>query len=179
MENEIWKDVVGFEGYYQVSNLGRVKGLDRVVKYRHRTLSVKGRIIVPNFSSRYVSVTMSMAGTKRKQKTIHRMVAIAFVQNPENKKEVNHIDGDRSNNRSENLEWCTAKENIAHAFNKGLMGVRKGQKVGIPKLTEDIVIEIRRLHSNKEMSNAKIAKKYKIHTGTVADIINRKNWKHI
>lgn len=107
MKKEIWKDVVGYEGYYQVSNLGNV------------------RRILKDGSFRPVAVTANKKGygrvhlcvnNKKKRLACHRMVAQAFIPNPENKPEINHIDGNPSNNILNNLEWCTRSENIKHSF---------------------------------------------------------------
>lgn len=99
--NEIWKDIDGYEGLYQVSNLGRVK-------------SSKHDIILKTYSNRgYHQVQLSKNNIKS-NKTIHRLVAQAFIPNPDNKPQVNHIDEDKTNNKVSNLEWVTAKENSNH-----------------------------------------------------------------
>lgn len=101
---EIWKDIPGFDGY-QVSNFGRVKSLPRAGHH-------KKEIIMREFmiNSGYKSVTIN-----KKNKTIHRLVAEIFVKNPYNKEQVNHINGDKMDNRASNLEWVTQKENIMHS----------------------------------------------------------------
>lgn len=117
---EIWRDIPKYEGYYQVSNLGRVKSLDRTqitVTGRHRRL--KGRILSLNYSQEYTNVELNKDGT-HKQWSVHRLVALAFIPNPEHKQTVNHIDGDKRNNCVENLEWVTWSENNKHAHETGL-----------------------------------------------------------
>lgn len=109
---EIWKDVIGYEGLYQVSNLGRVKSL---VFSREKYLSPGKNVIHTKYGDAvYLFVPLSKNGV-RKNGGIHRLVAQAFIPNPENKREVNHKDGNPSNNRVENLEWCTHRENILHS----------------------------------------------------------------
>ena len=98
---EIWKPVVGFEGLYEVSNLGVVRGLKR------------GNVLKPGSTGRYLFVVLCKDG-KRTDKLVHRVVAEAFCENKFNKPEVNHINEDRFDNRAENLEWCTRVENIRH-----------------------------------------------------------------
>ena len=108
---EIWKDVVGYEGYYQVSNLGRVKSLDRISSNGRK---IKGKILSTkvNTPPYYPRVSLSVNG-KMKLVQVHRLVAQAFVYNPdpEHKTQVGHKDESRTNNRADNLEWVTPKEN--------------------------------------------------------------------
>lgn len=105
---EVWKDVAGYEGYYQVSNMGRVKGLDRYIRYSNGLeRKVAGIVLKPNTDKDgYKTVTLTVS---RKPKTykVHRLVAQAFVENPNNYPVINHIDEDKSNNSAGNLEWCT------------------------------------------------------------------------
>lgn len=110
---EIWKDVKEFEGLYQVSNFGRVKSLN----YNH---TGKGRVLNPYVDNTgYCQVSLYKNG-KMYQKQIHRFVAETFIPNPNNLECVNHINGIKTDNRIENLEWCTRKENIIHALKNGL-----------------------------------------------------------
>ena len=115
---EVWKDIAGWEGSYQVSTYGRVKSL----KYG------KERILKTSKSSRgYLIVCLSIEG-KIFNKFVHRLVAITFIPNPENKGDVNHIDEDKTNNRLENLNWMTAKENS----NYGTRNERQAKTKSIP-----------------------------------------------
>ena len=120
---EIWKDIKGFENYYQVSNLGRVKSKFRIIeRIDGKNIRKEEKILNPYTSKKgYLMVDLSVYG-KRVRKTIavHRLVAIAFISNIENKPQINHIDGDKTNNRIDNLEWCTNKENQHHAIINGL-----------------------------------------------------------
>ena len=110
---EVWKDIPGYEGKYQVSNMGAVKSLPRDDKFCKRPYEV----ILKTFicGSGYQEVILKNNG-KRKPKLIHRMVAEAFLPNPSGKREVNHIDGDKNNNAYTNLEWVTPSENIRHSY---------------------------------------------------------------
>ena len=107
--NEIWKDIPDFEGCYQVSQLGEVKRLINNEKYNNRTEKV---LKVDKCKFGYCRVNL-----KRKKYLVHRLVASVFIPNPENKQEVNYINGIKSDNRVENLEWTTRSENTIHAIN--------------------------------------------------------------
>lgn len=122
-EIEIWKDVVGWEGFYLVSNFGRIRSLDRIVKggSNQNGRLIKGRIRKTIISKGYVSVNLlDKNNGKSTRNSVHVFVAKAFIPNPENKPCVNHIDGNKQNNNVYNLEWCTYTENARHAINTGL-----------------------------------------------------------
>ena len=134
---EIWKDVENYEGIYQVSNLGQVKSLDRWVNSsikNNNKVMKKGKKLKKYVDSKtnYEYVKLSIYN-KVKKSYIHRLVAQAFIPNPENKPQVNHIDGDKCNNRMNNLEYVSEKENMRHAFDNGLVKIKKGRQHHLAK----------------------------------------------
>lgn len=119
---EVWKDIKGYEGLYQVSNLGRIKSLSRYVDVREGVKIHINERVKPHYINKkgYCQIGLCKDGI-RKGFLVHRLVADAFIQNPQNKRTVNHINCDKSDNRIENLEWATYSENIRHAFSNNLI----------------------------------------------------------
>lgn len=127
--SEIWKDIKGYEGLYQVSNLGKVRSLDRKIKNKHGFRTIKGQLINPfMWGAGYLYVNLHKE-QMRISKSVHRLVAEAFLPNEEGKPEVNHKDGDKKNNKADNLEWATSSENEKHAYNSGLIPITWGNKI--------------------------------------------------
>ena len=119
-KGEIWKDVPGYEGLYMVSNFGRVKSLSRLVYNGHCMVKTNDRILIPNTLAKGYSQVTLYNGKKRKSFQVHRLVGSAFMPNINNKPQINHINGNKQDNRLENLEWCNNSENQLHAWRTGL-----------------------------------------------------------
>lgn len=171
---EIWKKVIGFEESYEVNNFGNVRSFDRLIKCKKKTeyfLFFKGYPIKQKLSFfKYLCVSLKK-NQKHSIKVVHRLVAEAFLENPDNKNQVNHIDGNKENNCVSNLEWVTSSENCIHS-NKIL-----GRKGII--LTE---IEVRDIKFNPiydSMMNKDIAAKFNVHPNTISGIRNGHKWKHV
>jgi hypothetical protein len=133
IENEIWKDVDGYENSYQVSNYGRVKSLGN--KSNHKNPIILKQAIVME----YPCITLTK-NSKAKMFKVHRLVASAFCEKTDENHEVNHIDGNKENNFYKNLEWVSKSENMIHAFKLGLKKEKKGKynKRSIPVLQIDV-----------------------------------------
>lgn len=181
MEKEIWKDINGYEGYYQVSNLGRIRSLSRKVYDRkgkfNRTMN--GRII-NTFKTKegYHRVQLCKNG-KNEKYLVHRLVAQAFVNNHDGKSEINHKNANKDDNKSSNLEWVTRKENIDHSFKNHLVYRDKGVERYNSKLNDDKVREMRALYKTGKYRISDIAKLFKVNRKTAECAINKITWKHV
>ncbi len=173
IEGEVWKDIIDFEGIYQVSSIGRVKSLERTYTDKNEVCYLRrSQILSLLLGNGYHHVWLKKKGGNKHAK-VHRLVAQAFIPNPENKPEVNHKDTIKTNNAVENLEWSTPKENTQHAADLGLMN-----RFGPHKLTVDDVNNIFRLKALHN-SFAQIQKILGINSGTCRMIYTRKIWKHL
>lgn len=144
---ETWKQVKGYEGLYEVSDMGRVKSMARSFTGKDGvTKPVHERILTPlqnkvterhPMKRHFVELWKE---NKRKRASVHRIVAEAFVPNPQGKPQVNHIDGDPLNNRPGNMEWCNNSENVKHAYEHNLRSRVKKPIKGVNQITGEVLI---------------------------------------
>lgn len=181
LEKETWKPVKNYQGVYFVSNNGRVKSIDRYIschkKYKRKIL---GRIlkIQRNPINNYEYILLRVNG-KVYLNLIHRLVARAFIGICPPKHQVNHKDLNKSNNKSYNLEYLTAKENMHHMFKNKTINYQRGEDRKNSKLTNKKVIKIRKEYKLGNKTQEKIANFYGIALSTCNEVIHRKKWKHI
>jgi DNA-binding transcriptional regulator YiaG len=166
---EWWLPVDGYEGLYEVSSLGRVR---RVEAFQP---SYSGRERKTSLSNCGYKRVVFLKGGVRRTFSVHRLVAVAFIPNPDGKKTVNHKNGVKTDNRAENLEWATTKENIKHAFDTGLKENcrKRGEENPRSRLTLVQVAEIR----SSSLSLAELARRFGVSTSTVHLVRRYKTWK--
>lgn len=161
-----YKDVKGLEGMYKIGENGDI------ISYRRK---IPKQLVSGDNGVGYLCLPITVQ-RKQSMKLIHRLVAEAFVPNPHNKKYVNHKDGDKYNNHYLNLEWVDAHENMSHASRMGLL--ERGEKRYNAKLTNEQVLEIRRLFHAGTLNGAQKAKEFGVSTALISRIANNKQWTH-
>lgn len=168
LAGEQWRDVKGYEGEFSVSNLGRIKSLSRNIPAHTRCGNPTQRVS----KDKIMRLGISNCGYQlvifgNKGFSVHRLVAIAFIDNPDNLPEVNHIDGCKTNNYADNLEWLTSSENSLHAYETGLAG--RGAEGSRAKFTWD---EVRYIRSSS-LTRKELAKMFGVNKATIGRIITR------
>lgn len=127
MEEEIWKDIKDYEGLYQVSNYGRVKSLYKKTNFN----TSKETILSPGIDKRGYLQVVIYKESKPRGRRIHRLVAETFIENPENKRTINHLDENKLNNKSNNLKWATDQENIDYSQSKAVVQIKDNNVIKI------------------------------------------------
>ena len=176
---EIWETIENYEGY-QISNFGNVKSLSKKIKCKNGFRVTKEKILkLKKTKEGYLSVQLKNKG---KHFSIHRLVALNFICNLNNKPQVNHINGIKHDNRVVNLEWCTRSENQIHAYKNKLQipSLHKrayGQNQGCAKLKEKDVIFI--LQNYKKGMGIELSKLFNVSQTTILNIVNKKIWTYV
>ena len=174
MIDEEWRPIAGFETLYEVSSLGRVRSLGRVVTYAWRgttkTMTKHAKVLAPETDKDgYRRVALTGEDGRARHFPVHRLMGIAFIPNPNNLPQINHIDFIRANNVLTNLEWSTPKGNTHHSLKDGRYG---------KTITKEIVLEIRARHAaGKRM--ATIGRDFGLGHDTVRKLVLRERWAHI
>lgn len=179
---EIWKDIEGYEGLYQVSNLGRVRSVDRIITssypYGTKTSFLKGKIrkLSLDGQGQYLQVNLNKEN-KQKQFLVHRLVAQAFVSNPKYKETVNHINGIKTDNIADNLEWATRSENEKHAYRMGLASNWLKGKHGKDNYQSKVTLQIDKSTKkvlNEFYSTGEASKATNINRSDIVNCCNKK-----
>lgn len=159
---------MGYEGFYQASSLGNIRSLDRIVQCKAHSTKLKGRQLSQRLNGSYLSCGLCVKGVK-KTFWVHRLVAQSFFLNPDQKPQVNHINGIKTDNRACNLEWCTSKENSVHAVKMHLFK---------RKLTDAQVVKIYNLYC-EGADIYHLANQYNVHYTTISNIGIGKSFRHL
>lgn len=168
---ERWLPVYGYEGLYDVSDQGRVR---RMAPYLNTYV---GRILKPARNSKgYYTVALYRNGV-RAQHSLHAMVASAFCPKPEGATQVNHISGNKADNRASQLEWCTGSQNVKHAIRNGLRRVNRFEKHPMHKLTADQVRDIRCRYAAGGITMEALGREFGVCLGSVWMIVRNKIWR--
>lgn len=163
-DEEIWKPVKGYEDFYEVSNFGEVRSYDRMVSNGNGFYLKKGRLMKNSpTSTGYYKIRLTNKQGVGKEYKVHRLVAFAFIPNPENKPFINHIDGNPINNHVSNLEWCTQSENMYHAYETRL----------IESYLHEFKTDIIREYTTKEVSIKELSDKYKCSQISLSKMLKR------
>ena len=182
MSIEQWKDIPGYEGLYKVSDLGRVKSLNRINPYGR---FVKGKILKLIRNGKYGHLMTHLCKNNRsKNYLVHRLVLLAFVGQCPKGMETRHLDGNPTNNHLINLKWGTAKENQQDSIRHGTKSNppqrdNRGERNGQAKLIKKQILEIRKLYKTTKYTQESLAIKFNVTQQTIFDIISRRSWRHI
>lgn len=171
IDGEKWKEINGTDGFYSVSNFGRVK---RSKLSPNRSKPIK--ILSPSHPERYLTVHLRQ-GDKHWYWLVHRLVAIHFIDNPNEDSYVNHKDGNKLNNHFSNLEWCTAGENIRHSFKMGLQVAKRGEEIGNSKLKNEDIVFMRK--NRDEYTVEEFSEMFEVKHAAICQIIANYTWRHI
>lgn len=183
-QDEIWRDIDGYEGSYQVSNTGSVRSLDRFVKVKNhpnKTMYIKGKILIGYIDrGGYRKVTLAKNGIN-KHYFVHRLMAIEFIINPNGKPCINHKNGIKKDNYLKNLEWVTHSENLIHS--RRVLGNKVpwiGEKHPKSKLKVEDVKEIKkRLKNNYWGLQSELSRQFSVDDKTIHGIKNNQYWKEV
>ena len=176
---EVWKDVCGYEGVYEVSSMGRVKRIARAPG------ATPGRVLKPYIMVGYEYVSLCPGnGAPHRTTRLHRVVAQAFLgEPPDDKPEVNHRNCNPVDNRVDNLEWVSRAENMKHAHRHGrchpVPPVLRGEQNGYSKLTEAGVRQIRHLYASGSHNHTELGTMFGVHKGTIRKVVIHQTWAHV
>jgi len=174
MENEIWLPIQGFETHYEISNLGRVKSLARIIIRGHNTeYNVKEFIMKNHIDTK----GYSQIQLRGRYHSVHRLVAKHFIPNPLNLPQVNHKLGIKSDNRATELEWCEQSHNIKEAFRLGLNSAHSGEKNWQAKFEMDDIFDMKLLQKKIGLTTMQISKIYNVSYSVIYKILTNETYK--
>lgn len=177
---EIWKKISKFNNQYEISNKGRIRSTYKVLfRSNGRKHTRRSKVLKPDIKHSGYAIGAVCVDKKMISYKVHRLVAELFIPNPKNKETVNHKNGIKHDNRVENLEWATRKEQSVHARDNGLTTILRGSDIGNSVLKEYQVIEIRTKFKPRVYTRKMLAEEYGVKECTIKDILHRRSWKHL
>lgn len=172
---EEWRAVVGAEGFYSASTMGRVRSEPTAAKTAGRQ---RGRVLCPSEDTKgYLIFRVCLPSGVQWTAKVHRVVAEAFLGSCPAGMQVNHKDGNKKNNHPENLEYVSCRENVRHGWANGLYAARAGESHNMARLTEDDVRAIRAIYPARSLTD--LAREFGVTVQNVSMIVRRKTWKHV
>lgn len=181
-DNGDFRPIPGFEGHYEVNEVGDIRSVERMIQRRGAPpMFVSGKMLRPFDGDGYLFVKLNRPGRTAKTFAVHRAVALAFLGKPIGRNCVNHLDGNKQNNHPSNLEWTTQSQNMKHAWANGLCrGVKKelGDRHHAAKLTNDQVVEARRRYGAGERAKA-LAEEYGLTRTAMHSMLTGKTWGYL
>jgi len=178
IEGEEWRDVIGYEQEYRVSNKGRLLSKEKIVRTAGGKETVRQEQLMTLFTDKNGYLTVSLRRNRQSRYTgVHRIVAKTFLNKPIGKNQINHKNGIKDDNRVENLEWVTPQENTKHAYEIGL--IKKGEGNPKARLTEKDVIAIRSSYTGEKGQVTQLSKEYSVSRTTIDGVVKRRFWTHI
>lgn len=179
MKNTTFKQIIGYEGLYSISEKGDVKSESRKIN-NGVGFRFSNEFLMKHYDNGhgYNRVCLSN-GKSRKFHLVHKLLAIHFIPNPNNYPIINHKDGNKKNNDLSNLEWCDYSHNNQHGYDTGLIKALQGEKHKNAKLSEKEVLEIIELLYKNDLKQSEIAEIYKVSSQTINSINKQTTWKHL
>lgn len=180
---EVWKSIPGYEGYYEASDAGSIRSVDRVVQASNRTLKQKSKVLKYALDAKgYPRVALCTPGSLRTF-TVHRLMALTFMGPRPEGYQINHINGIKTDNSTANLEYCTPSENALHSFRLGLQKPKPGSLNHQAKLNEDQVKTIRAIaaRGGRYYGRKELAKRFRVSECTIKEVVtgSKGGWKHV
>lgn len=181
---QVFLPIAGFEGFYEVSNFGRVRSVHRYIVHRNRwgkthKALYRGKALKQKINKYGYPEVCIMVNGRRKYITVHRLVASSFILNPKDLPQVNHKNCNKRDNSATNLEWTTPLENILHSIDNNLQNYAKGEQLPQASLTEIQVKEIKKILSEGAMTQRAIARKFGVGKNAIYHISKGNTWKTV